>query len=134
MGHPADHLPPEAVMKFVLHAPPPAPRAIGAQEEHLARAGGAGDQQRHAAKLVAQGGMDGEDFRAGPALFDGGGPEEAGQLFPKLIIAVFVGIEAREPMAFAGAGEDHLRLVLQARCPAVWRGRARRDTNRRAGC
>ena len=114
VGHPADDLPPEAVMKFVLHAPPPAPGAVGAEKEHLARAGGTGHEQGHAAKVVAQGGMDGEDFRAGPAFFDGGGPEEAGQLFPKFVIAIFVGIEAGEPMAFAGAGQDHLRLVLQS--------------------
>ena len=80
MGHPADDLAPEAVMIFVLDALAPAPCAVGAHEEHLAVAERAGDEQRDAAVVVAQVRVDGEHFRAGARVADGGAPVEAGEI------------------------------------------------------
>ena len=57
--------------------------------------------------------MDGEHFAAGPALLHGGAPVKAGQVFPDVVVAVFVAVEAREQVAFADRRQQQRHFVLQ---------------------
>ena len=114
MRHPAGDLAPKAVMKLVLDAAPPTPRAVGAHEQHLAATGAADGQQRDAAKLISQLRVHGEHLAAGPAFDHAGGPVKTGEHFPNLVVHHFVGVEACEQMAASAVREREHRLVLQA--------------------
>ena len=60
------------------------------------------------------------NFSAGPtclasSLFSNRSrPKKTGQLFPQLVVSLLVGIEARQPVAFALGGERQLGFVFQA--------------------
>ena len=64
VGHPANDLPPEAVVVFVLDTLPPPPCAIGGHEEHLAGAERPRDEQRDPAVVVGHVVVHGEHLAA----------------------------------------------------------------------
>ena len=58
--------------------------------------------------------MHGEYLGARPTLGNGGGPVEAREHFPDLVVDHFVGIEAGEQVAAAKVGEGQHGLVVHA--------------------
>ena len=115
VGHPAHHLPPKAVVVFVLDPLSPPPGAIGGHEEDLSGPERARDKEGNPPRLVGNVVVDSEDLAAGLGPGNGAIPLKAGERLPHGRILV------------GGVGETR----EQARTPLV--GERESPRRRRAG-